>query len=523
MSILHEARRNAWRERVKAMQNVQEAEGPNAAGQIGVMWASSQGGCDPLKRLLKEVEVSPNLPPPTQAQPVFLPGLTNEDRGVESSLKSFEKSTSTPLSLSRKSSELSTHLEPNSRISRRPRSSNSVRGSDDVSPTTESPTPSQVLREKLAPSSAALSRISRSLNEKALSQHANLKHPKTSQTSSRENGSPHKRDSAYRSPSRATSTMFPHVFVQDTQGPSHKIDMDNSARMTQSNLASQSSSTPRIEPAINHPTQSLKRRRSYDGLDSPIRRPTSIADSPSKGRIRALVETVARDGTFSPTQSNGSTVGISVDTRRNIARADGASTAMHYTAEGPNLQQRRKSALGMRRPPKLLADGSSSRSSGSPTSSAERILRKSSTKNLSPNTVPQMLPPPSSSSTHRNINSALPTSNEHTRADELAIQSRGYRPASPNKLNKTSALTHRSASPSIPEFEMDIIQGPLSIGLSHGSTDSAESCHRPDQSLPTLLDEDPEAGNVSSDGTSSYGDIDIDPTALEEACKLYDW
>ena len=54
MNNSRENGRPTWSEHVQLMLTDQEPEGKD--GQIGVMWASSQGGCDPLKRLLKEVE-----------------------------------------------------------------------------------------------------------------------------------------------------------------------------------------------------------------------------------------------------------------------------------------------------------------------------------------------------------------------------------------------------------------------------------------------------------------------------------
>lgn len=54
----------SWKERTLAQEHQQAIENTDVSisnGEMSVKWASSQGGCGPLKRLLRDVESKPNL------------------------------------------------------------------------------------------------------------------------------------------------------------------------------------------------------------------------------------------------------------------------------------------------------------------------------------------------------------------------------------------------------------------------------------------------------------------------------
>lgn len=53
----------SWKERSLALELEKDVGGMDTRstnGEVSVMWASSQGGCDPLKRLLRNVESEPS-------------------------------------------------------------------------------------------------------------------------------------------------------------------------------------------------------------------------------------------------------------------------------------------------------------------------------------------------------------------------------------------------------------------------------------------------------------------------------
>jgi hypothetical protein len=151
-------------------------------------------------------------------------------------------------------------------------------------------------------------------------------------------------------------------------------------------------------------------------------------------------------------------------------------------------------------------------------------MSQSSLPNSMKNTLQaaKTAPPASINSSHKDGNpsgydngtQANKSSSGHQR------KAKGYRPGSPY----SRPSFHKPGSPTI--------EGDLEI-ISDGENEAAEitSCTeytRNDSSTPLILsgsgEEEADETHVSSDGasSSSYGDIDIDPTALEDACKMYD-
>lgn len=99
-------------------------------------------------------------------------------------------------------------------------------------------------------------------------------------------------------------------------------------------------------------------------------------------------------------------------------------------------------------------------------------------------------------------------------------KAKGYRSS-----DDRATLFFNSVSPLVSDIDPENVNDSDEDGLAQISRESIADIEN-SSSTPKFTvseEENPEA-NISSDGasSSSYGDIDFDPAALEDACKAYD-
>ncbi|KAF8496340.1 hypothetical protein JB92DRAFT_2990419 [Gautieria morchelliformis] len=253
----------------------------------------------------------------------------------------------------------------------------------------------------------------------------------------------------------------------------------------------------------------------------PARRHTTpITTSPGKARINALLETIDHAGPFAshdvlPSSSSTTTAGCKAASCSRFAiRKDQEDETR---SRPPRL--RKPLALGMR-----VAAVQHARSIISPSHAASMVPGTASTsQNSLPNSGKNTLgsavtASPASAASSQDPNGYDNGTQTNKSSSGRQRKGKGYRPATP------------SSSPSFLKPGWASIDGDLEM-VSEGEDDAEEeprsanrgNCSSTPLSLAGTGEEEGDETHLSDGASSSsYGDIDIDPAALEDACKMYD-
>ncbi|KAF8519769.1 hypothetical protein BU17DRAFT_89614 [Hysterangium stoloniferum] len=515
----------SWRERALSQQ-LENSDDKANGGKINVLWSSSQGGCGPLKRLLRDVEsdwfylffiffglqflfslnirnvlsildaepTESHLPPPTQAQrPTFHnptgPGddLVHSPDNASPNLSPISTTSATSKGSSESAIALRTSasfpcVTPSTRPAKRLRSSLNIPSSK----TSGSPVLSSKGKGKFGISSNVLLKVSRSLNEKAMTE--------------------------YSGSQQRTSQRSQALTRSSTQQVPPPLSL---TRQTSDQLGSYPKPLREVEVAPL-PTQSAQAsipEKKYSSTartsETTSRHSTTITDSPRKVRLKALLKTIDQAAPF-PNQTTP-TVSESRTVSENSDLDSGRPAAQEPVRLLSDPRRRRPLALGMRRPvlPQKVAG------------SVLKLAGSISNGNSSQSSIMSAVSAVSSSLTVASLVGDISNSNQvahplsqHNGATKVRPQRShaGYRVVSPQSTPAFNTLL-------LPSDIEDDLQGADEEIQGIQSTPEIANA-----GLQKELKEDDFEGHISSDGysSSSYGDIDVDLTALEDVCKVYD-
>ncbi|KAF8586787.1 hypothetical protein K439DRAFT_1659473 [Ramaria rubella] len=474
--------------------------GASQNGEISVIWTSSQGGCDPLQKLLKDVEKS-QPPPPTQRQHSLLPNLVATQDAAATFLELSQASSSSTISRASSSSSSTSVLSTRKAKRSRP----SLTHLSEASGCSQSPTPSWSNKGKLLnPSSDVLSRVSRSLNEKAVSEYTTSQRRKIRKAQPPERPPPR--------PRKPHAPIAPVILTQSASSSLHILPRHRRTATTNPN-----------EPVHPHTTTAPTRS-------------TSITKSPQRARIKALLETIDHAGPFHNNKTSQSPSSTPHARGKLMSTSQMGSLKERETNKRDLLQPDRKSpSLGMRRPVPLQVRGLSHLPQARATTKVP-LPQTCSNTTAGPSSARHIAAPSwgvehpgeeyitDSEQEVMDVDAslrdrALPT--KHDR-EKPRRKSKGYRAGSPGIA--VSLPFSVLGSPPLSDDDMEVLDNKIP---SQQVSRCTESCAGPilcsQHRVNSITREDELEANVSSDGTSSsYGDIDIDPAALEEACKVYD-
>lgn len=365
-----------------------------------------------------------------------------------------------------------------------------IRGGDNCQNGSESPSSSWISKNKLTnPSKDALSRISRSLNQQMVSECTGSQKLRKQQAKSSE-----------RSSLQQPRSSCTHVSA--------------TTRLTKPESSNRGTIVQR-QPEGLQSAHSVRSR----GMKSPFvqaeRHTPTIANSPRKARIKALLKTIDHAGSFAGKSSSAFTA---ADDRKPTNRSQ---LTLRKDREQENQPHSSQLMLGL---PHALPVPAHSTSPLPPSSSIPVVnlaggMLQSATNSPS---VPGSLHagPSHLSDLGRMISMPTMQHDNETRTGRQPWQTKGYRSSDPY-----SATSCGLGSPSVSDDLIvksnkchDLALIPRSTRL-HADTESLSLTPR--ISIPGSDDVEV---NFPSDeaSSSSYGDIDIDPTALEDACKAYD-
>lgn len=360
-----------------------------------------------------------------------------------------------------------------------------IRGGDNCQNGSESPSSSWIGKNKLTnPSKDALSRISRSLNQKVVSECTGPQKLRKQQTKSSERSSLQPRSSCT------------HVSA--------------TTRLTKPESSNRGTIVQR-QPEQSAP--SVRNRGTKSPFVQAERHTPTIANSPRKARIKALLKTIDHAGSFAGKSSSAFTA---ADDRKPPNRSQ---LTLRKDREQENQPHSSQLMLGLPRALPVPAHSTSPLPPASSTPVANLMGGMLQSATNSPSVPGSLHAEPSHlSDLGRMIGMPTTQHDNKTRTGRQPWQTKGYRSSDP--YSATSCGLGSPSDDLIVKSDKchDLALIPCSTRL-HADNESLSLTPR--ISIPGSDDVEVNF-HCDEASSSSYGDIDIDPTALEDACKAYD-